>query len=79
MTYPHIWTTGQTSNDLKSLFDAKGDLITASADNTPAKLTVGSNGELLIPNSDISSGLEWISLVTYGSELVIHEDGAVYI
>ena len=73
------WTEDSTSTDLVGLLDAKGDLITASADNTPAKLSVGSDGELLIPNSDISSGLEWISLVTYASELVIHEDGAVYI
>ncbi len=73
------WTRDLTSNDLVGLLDAAGDLITATADNTPAKLSVGANGEFLIPNSDISSGLEWISLVTYASELVIHEDGAVYI
>ncbi len=74
------WTKDAAGGLVKeSLFDAKGDLITASADNTPAKLTAGSNGEILIPNSDISTGLEWISLVTYASELVIHEDGAVYI
>ena len=64
---------------LRSLFDAKGDLLTATADNTPAILTVGSKGELLVPNSDISTGLEWISLVAFESEIVIHDDGAVYI
>ena len=63
----------------ESIFDAKGDLISATGADTPAILTVGSDGEILIANSDISSGLEWISLVTYASELVIHEDGAVYI
>ncbi len=73
------WTDTTGTNDLQTLLDAKGDLITASADNTPVILSVGANGEILIPNSDISSGLEWISLVTYASELVIHEDGAVYI
>ncbi len=64
---------------IKSLFDAKGDLLTATADNTPAVLTAGSKGELLIPNSDISTGLEWISLVAFESEIVIHDDGAIYI
>lgn len=64
---------------LKSSFDAQGDLLAASADNTPVRLPVGSDGEILIANSDISTGLEWISLVAYESELVIHEDGAVYI
>ena len=63
----------------QSLFDAKGDLLTATADNTPAVLTAGSKGELLIPNSDISTGLEWISLVAFESEIVIHDDGAIYI
>jgi hypothetical protein len=32
---------------LESLFDAAGDLITASADNTPSKLTKGSTGRFL--------------------------------
>jgi hypothetical protein len=42
-----------------SLLDAKGDLIVASADNTPAKLTVGSNGETLIADSSAATGLKW--------------------
>ncbi len=46
---------------LESLFDAKGDLIAASADNTPAKLTVGSNNDLLIPDSSQTPGLRWRS------------------
>jgi hypothetical protein len=35
----------------ESLFDTKGDLLVASADNTPAKLAVGTNGYLLTANS----------------------------
>jgi hypothetical protein len=52
----------QTALDLKvdeSLFDAKGDLLVASADNTPAKLTVGTNGYLLTANSEATNGVEW--------------------
>lgn len=52
----------QTALDLKvdeSLFDAKGDLLVASADNTPAKLTVGVNGYLLTANSSATNGVEW--------------------
>lgn len=44
---------------LESLFDAKGDLISASADNTPAKVTVGTNGYHLIADSAQSAGLAW--------------------
>lgn len=43
----------------ESLFDAKGDLLVASADNTPAKLTVGTNGYILTANSSATNGIEW--------------------
>ena len=43
----------------ESLFDAKGDLLVASADNTPAKLAVGTNGYLLTANSSATNGVEW--------------------
>lgn len=44
---------------LESLLDAKGDLIAASADNTPAKLTVGSNNKVLIAASGEAAGLKY--------------------
>jgi hypothetical protein len=43
----------------ESLFDAKGDLLVASADNTPAKLGVGTNGYILTANSSATNGIEW--------------------
>jgi len=52
----------QTQLDSKvdeSLFDAKGDLLVASADNTPAKLTVGTNGYILTANTSAANGIEW--------------------
>lgn len=45
-------------------FNAKGDILSASADNTPAILSAGSNGKYLITNSATSTGLEWSSLPT---------------
>jgi hypothetical protein len=42
-----------------SLVDAKGDLVTATADNTPARLAVGSNGQVLVAASGESTGLIW--------------------
>jgi hypothetical protein len=40
-------------------FVAKGDLLSATAADTPALLTVGSNGALLVPDSAASTGLKW--------------------
>ena len=62
----------------ESLLDAKGDLISASADNTPAILSVGVNGEFLVPNSSTSTGLEWVGIVTYEGVVVVNEGQVVY-
>jgi hypothetical protein len=43
----------------ESLFDTKGDILVASADNTPAKLAAGTNGYLLTANSAAANGVEW--------------------
>jgi hypothetical protein len=43
----------------ESLFDLKGDILVASADNTPAKLGVGTNGYILTANSSATNGIEW--------------------
>jgi hypothetical protein len=48
----------------KALVDAKGDLVTATADNTPARLGVGSNDTLLVADSAQSTGIKWASLTT---------------
>lgn len=42
-----------------STFDAKGDILVASADNTVAKLAVGTNGYILTANSSATNGVEW--------------------
>jgi hypothetical protein len=43
----------------ESLFDAKGDILVASGDNTPAKLSVGTNGYILTANTSAATGIEW--------------------
>lgn len=43
----------------KSLVDAKGDLIVATADNTPARLAVGTDGQIPIADSTQSTGVRW--------------------
>jgi hypothetical protein len=49
---------------LESLLDAKGDLITASADNTPAKLTVGADDTILMADAAQATGLKWVAPAT---------------
>jgi hypothetical protein len=46
---------------LESLLDAKGDLITASADNTPSKLTVGADDTILMADASAGGGLKWVA------------------
>lgn len=57
---------------LKSLVDAKGDLIVATADNTPARLGIGTNSQLLIANSSAPTGIQWGTIspvITLGGDL----------
>jgi hypothetical protein len=53
-----------TTKIAKSIVDAKGDLIVATADDTPAKLTVGSNGTLLVADSGETPGVKWSASVS---------------
>jgi hypothetical protein len=43
----------------KSLIDAKGDLIVGTANDTAARLGVGSNGQVLTADSGEASGVKW--------------------
>jgi len=44
-----------------ALIDAKGDLIVGSADNTTARVAVGSNGQVLVADSAQTAGVKWVS------------------
>jgi hypothetical protein len=44
---------------LESLLDAKGDLIAASADNTPARVAVGADAAHLVADSTQAAGVRW--------------------
>jgi hypothetical protein len=54
------WVTTDDANAIQnSIVDAKGDLISASANDTPARLAVGANGETLVADSSTSTGLRY--------------------
>jgi hypothetical protein len=55
-----VYTLDQ-DNLKKTVLDAKGDLIAASAADTPARLAVGANGEILVADSSTSTGLRYQS------------------
>lgn len=46
----------------KTIVDAKGDLISATAADTPARLAVGTNGQYLQADSTAATGLKWATL-----------------
>jgi len=48
----------------ETIFAAKGDLLGASANDTPAILSVGANGETLVADSSTATGLKWAAPAT---------------
>jgi hypothetical protein len=54
------WVAQDDSNAIQNaIVDAKGDLIAATAADTPARLAVGTNGQVLTADSTASTGLAW--------------------
>ena len=54
------WVAQDDSNAIQNaIVDAKGDLISATAADTPARLAVGANGTVLTADSTEATGLKW--------------------
>ena len=54
------WVTSDDANAIQNaIVDAKGDLIAATAADTPARLAVGTNGDVLTADSTQATGLKW--------------------
>jgi hypothetical protein len=54
------WVAQDDSNAIQNaIVDAKGDLISATAADTPARLAVGTDGQILTVDSTTATGLKW--------------------
>lgn len=54
-----------------TIVDAKGDLISATGADTPARLAVGSNGQVLTADSTTATGLKWATVGGGGKVLQV--------
>jgi hypothetical protein len=65
------WVAQDDSNAIQNaIVDAKGDLIAASAADTPARLAVGTNGQVLTADSTAGTGLAWATPSAGGMTLL---------
>ena len=68
-----VWVTSDDANAIQNtIVDAKGDLIAASAADTPARLAVGNNGETLVADSSTSTGLRYQGHIEAGKNFIIN-------
>ena len=66
------WVAQDDSNAIQNaIVDAKGDLIAATGSDTPARLAVGTNGQILVADSTAATGLKWATNPTSGKVLQV--------
>lgn len=58
-----------------SIIDAKGDLISATAADTPARLAVGTDGQVLTADSTASTGIKWATSASWSPNLTLLNAG----
>lgn len=66
------WSTVAGGGILASILDAKGDLIVATANDTPDRLAVGTNGQVLVADSTVTKGIKWAAPSTIGAGSVVY-------
>ena len=74
----YSWVTTDDANAIQNaIVDAKGDLIAAIAADTPARLAVGTNGQVLTADSTASTGLAWATPVSASVNLLLNSNFAL--
>ncbi len=58
-----------------TIFDAKADILTATAADTPARLAVGANGTVLTADSAEATGLKWAAPSAGGDNWTLLNSG----
>jgi hypothetical protein len=72
------WVTSDDANAIQNtIVDAKGDLISATGNDVPARLAVGNNGDTLLADSFTSTGLRWQGNYAAGKNKIINGDFAI--
>jgi hypothetical protein len=61
--------------DPLTILDAKGDLISATAADTPARLAVGTNGQVLTADSTAATGIKWATASAARSLTLLNAGG----
>jgi hypothetical protein len=66
-----IWVAQDDSNAIQNaIVDAKGDIIAATAADTPARLAVGANDTVLTADSSTATGLKWAAPSSGGMTVI---------
>lgn len=66
------WVAQDDSNAIQNaIVNAKGDIIAATAADTPARLAVGTNGQVLTVDSTTATGLKWATAAGGGKVLQV--------
>lgn len=73
------WVAQDDSNAIQNaIVDAKGDLIAATAADTPARLAVGTNGQVLTADSTTATGLKWAAATSPSGLTLISPTSLAY-